>query len=87
MIKGQLFQSSKLEKIKRPDYLLWTTVVFNDSGEPAINTLVISTSQYGEYDKWQDAGEPAGNAIPKGYGTIIQKSYARVPKKRRRQFH
>lgn len=80
LIKGQLFQSSKLEKIKRPDYLLWTTVVFNDSGEPAINTLVISTSQYGEYDKWQDAGEPAGNAIPKGYGTIIQKSYARVPK-------
>lgn len=46
LIKGQLFQSSKLEKIKRPDYLLWTTVVFNDSGEPAINTLVISTSQY-----------------------------------------
>lgn len=80
LIKGQLFQSSKLEKIKRPDYLLWTTVVFNDSGEPAINTLVISTSQYGEYDKWQDAGEPAGNAIPKGYGTVIQKSYARVPK-------
>ena len=60
--------------------MLWTTVVFNDSGEPAINTLVISTSQYGEYDKWQDAGEPAGNAIPKGYGTVIQKSYARVPK-------
>lgn len=80
LIKGQLFQSSKLEKIKRPDYLLWTTVVFNDSGEPAINTLVISTSQYGEYDKWQDAGEPAGNAIPKRYGTVIQKSYARVPK-------
>lgn len=80
LIKGQLFQSSKLEKIKRTDYLLWTTVVFNDSGEPAINTLVISTSQYGEYDKWQDAGEPAGNAIPKGYGTVIQKSYARVPK-------
>ena len=80
LIKGQLFQSSKLEKIKRPDYLLWTTVVFNDSGEPAINTLVISTSQYGEYDKWQDAGEPVGNAIPKGYGTVIQKSYARVPK-------
>lgn len=80
LIKGQLFQSSKLEKIKRPDYLLWTTVVFNDSGEPAINTLVISASQYGEYDKWQDAGEPAGNAIPKGYGTVIQKSYARVPK-------
>lgn len=80
LIKGQLFQSSKLKKIKRPDYLLWTTVVFNDSGEPAINTLVISTSQYGEYDKWQDAGEPAGNAIPKGYGTVIQKSYARVPK-------
>lgn len=80
LIKGQLFQSSKLEKIKRPDYLLWTTVVFNDSGEPAINTLVISTSQYGEYDKWQDAGEPAENAIPKGYGTVIQKSYARVPK-------
>lgn len=80
LIKGQPFQSSKLEKIKRPDYLLWTTVVFNDSGEPAINTLVISTSQYGEYDKWQDAGEPAGNAIPKGYGTVIQKSYARVPK-------
>lgn len=47
--------------------------MFNDSGEPAINTLVISTSQYGEYDKWQDAGEPAGNAIPKGYGTVIQK--------------
>lgn len=61
--------------------------MFNDSGEPAINTLVISTSQYGEYDKWQDAGEPAGNAIPKGYGTVIQKVMRVFQRKRRRQFH
>ena len=76
LIDGQLFQASKLEDVA-PKYLIWATVVFRN-GEPIIQSVVIPRSDWSSYDEWHDAGEPAGNMIPKNFGTVIRRKYANV---------
>lgn len=76
LIDGQLFQASKLEDFA-PKYLVWATVVFRND-EPAIQSVVIPKSSWASYADWHEAGEPAGNMIPKNFGTVIRCKYANV---------
>lgn len=76
LIDGQLFQAAKLENTA-PKYLVWATVVFRD-GDPVIQAVVIPKQKWQSYSEWHDAGEPAGNTIPKNYGTLIRRRYANI---------
>lgn len=76
LIDGQLFQASKLEDVT-PKYLVWATVVFRN-GAPVIQSVVIPRSDWVSYAEWHEAGEPAGNMIPKNFGTVIRRKYANV---------
>lgn len=76
LIDGQLFQASKLEDVT-PKYLVWATVVFRN-GAPVIQSVVIPRSDWVSYAEWHEAGEPAGNMIPKNFGTVIRCKYANV---------
>lgn len=76
-IDGQLFQASKMEDIA-PKYLVWATVVFRNN-EPIVQSVVIPRNDWISYSEWHEAGEPAGNMIPKNFGTVIRHRYANIP--------
>ena len=80
LIEGQLFQSSKLEKI-RPQYLAWMTIEVDPvkkTWNPKV--ICIPTSDYSDYSDWKDAGMPCGNILPENYGKEIKKAYGKVAK-------
>ncbi|MGN6556558.1 MAG: HsdM family class I SAM-dependent methyltransferase [Solirubrobacterales bacterium] len=76
-VDGQLFRLS-LQEVPRPRYLVYYTVELKQ-GELRPRSLVIDTESHGDYEAWDEAGQPLLEGIPKRYGRAVKRRFGNVP--------
>jgi type I restriction enzyme M protein len=76
-VDGQLFRLS-LQEVPRPRYLVYYTVELKQ-GELRPRSLVIDTEVHGDFETWDEAGQPLLEGIPKRYGRAVKRRFGNVP--------
>lgn len=76
-VDGQLFRLS-LQEVPRPRYLVYYTVELKQ-GELRPRSLVIDTQIHGDYEAWDEAGQPLLEGIPERYGRAAKRRFGNVP--------
>lgn len=75
-VDGQLFRLS-LQEVPRPRYLVYYTVELKQ-GELRPRSLVIDTEAHGDYEAWDEAGQPLLEGIPARYGRAVKRRFGNV---------
>ncbi|HET9676089.1 MAG TPA: N-6 DNA methylase [Solirubrobacterales bacterium] len=76
-VDGQLFRLS-LQEVPRPRYLVYYTVELKQE-ELRPRSLVIDTESHGDYEAWDEAGQPLLEGIPQRYGRAVKRRFGNVP--------